>query len=296
MVTDNSTTRPMDNSQIVYNYRIQNDPKYAGYVNSKIRLENEDLPLREASFDVLPVVVSKAAKLLPSSNRISVYHGTSPVAKDQILETGLAARYSGEPGTLTAKALEGTEAAEASKNAVYTTTSKWDAARYAASHTANGSRVDNTASIPEQLAKLGRQVKAYVTSDGIVEASLPMAYKASEIWNPEFRAIVNSGTADALPSKYVGLANNSESARLTYGNVAFGNDRVFRADIPTKYIVGSKDYIDDAGLAWLANKSPSKGIYDNSVTAKAVEFNKRIVDSTPKRVGVHATIGTANTE
>lgn len=295
---DNTATRSMSAEQMIHNYRMHNVPEYAKYIASKTQLEDEDKPLQEASFDVLPLAVSKMSKFIPSGNRITVYHGTSPATKERILETGLAARYSGEPGTLTAKALEGTEAGELSKGAVYTTTSKWDAARYAASHAENGTRVDNTASVPEQLRKLGRQIKAYVTSDGIVEAALPMTYKSSEIWNPEFRAIVQAGV-DELPSKYAGLADRSEAIRTIYGNVAFGNDRVFRSDIPTRYLVGSKDYVDDSNLglaALLTSKGPSDAIYGGNVTASNIKFSKHLVDSAPRRAGVQAVEWGTNAE
>jgi hypothetical protein len=249
---DNDTTIPSDNTEAIARFRYDNDSEYRKRVNYLIWANKVDKPLQDSSLDMLTplgAVTRGLGRIIPKENLLTtVYHGTSPASKQQILDNGISASFTGQDGTLTDKALSGTTAGDASKGLVFTTESKWDAARYAASHDPKtGDRVDNTSPIYDQFLKLGRQIKSYVANDGIIKMNLPGHMTTNEVLNPEFRSLLELNKAGAsVPEKYQYIQNMpgliSNNVATTYGNIGFGSDRVFANNIPTKYIVGSKDY------------------------------------------------------
>ena len=219
------------------------------------KLIDSDKQLYDSSLDVIPglgsLSIKAIGKVIPKAPHFTVYHGTSPSGKASIQDSGLLTKYTGQEGTLTNKALEDTNANELSKGLAFTTSSKWDAARYAASHDPlTNNRIDSSSSIIDQTKKFGRQVKSYITDDGIVEMTLPNNMYRHEVLNPEASLLLSPSfkniPADGIPSKYQQLQSVPDFASSSVNSVVaangFGKDKVFSVDIPSNFIKGSKNY------------------------------------------------------
>lgn len=243
------------------------------------KLISKDAPLYDSSLEVLPGMVGVTrraiASTLPKNPYFTVYHGTSPANKKSIIENGIKTEFTGKEGTLTNKALNGTEANDLSKGLAFTTTSKWDAARYAASHdTKTGARIDSSSPAWDQIKKLGRQINSYVTDKGIVTMTLPNSAYRTEVLNPEAATLLSNIStkeiANKIPDKYKTLQDLPLGLSSTFSPyvaaAGFGKDKVFKMDIPSKYIKGAKDYVTPTSKEFIP--------YQETLIAKDALANK----------------------
>lgn len=248
---DNRTTITPDKLQAMHNFKYKYDPKYKKNVDYQKWAESVDKPLYDSSLEIIPgltnLINRTVGKILPKDSYFTVYHGTSPDIKSKIVANGLQTKYTGLEDTLTRNALGNTVTGDMSKGLVFTTSSKWDAARYAASHDPTmGKRIDNTSPISDQIKKLSRQIKSYVTDDGIVTMILPNNMSKYEVLNPEAALLISDKfktlPINSVPNKYISLQRAPKGLTNMVAAEGFGKDKVFIADIPSKYVKGSKDY------------------------------------------------------
>lgn len=170
--------------------------------------------------------------------RQTIYHGTSPENKKEILQNGLQGQYTGQVGSATGNVLNGTIQGEDSKNKVFTTSSKWGAAKYAASHTKDGNRIIGASPIKDQLVVFPRAVKAYVTNDGIIKARLDKDFQKHEILNPELKSFVDPNYGNLRPETQMA----PQGIKNFMATKMFGNDKVYNKDIPSYMINGGRNY------------------------------------------------------
>lgn len=173
--------------------------------------------------------------------KTTVYHGTSPENKINIQQNGLNGKYTGDKNSAT-EILRSVnpDAYNASKDKVFTTNSRWMAAKYAASHH-NGERITGLSDTSDILKTFPRTIHSYVTGKGIVKMRLPKEFVSkSEVLNPELKSLLDKNLHSST------IQNNSDMVRNyivpNIGLKSFGNDRVFKNDIDTKYISGSNNY------------------------------------------------------
>ena len=161
---------------------------------------------------------------LQGQGSIRVYHGTSPEYKEDILQNGMKISRAGKGNDSSIKKLD-KDIQNVSGNRNYTTTSKFQAASYAAQHD-NGQRLS-----PDQI-KGSKTLKSLATNDGIVQMDIPKSFdQKHRVINPEYATIMNKAKDGIIPT-----------IKAMRAGGAFKNDRVYNRDIQTEFIKGSKNY------------------------------------------------------
>ena len=161
---------------------------------------------------------------LQGQGSIRVYHGTSPEYKEDILQNGMKISRAGKGNDSSIKKLD-KDIQDVSGNRNYTTTSKFQAASYAAQHD-NGQRLS-----PDQI-KGSKTLKSLATNDGIVQMDIPKSFdQKHRVINPEYATIMSKAKDGIIPT-----------IKAMRAGGAFKNDRVYNKDIPTEFIKGSKNY------------------------------------------------------
>ena len=149
---------------------------------------------------------------------------------------------------------------DVSGNRNYTTTSKFQAASYAAQHD-NGQRLS-----PDQI-KGSKTLKSLATNDGIVQMDIPKSFdQKHRVINPEYATIMSKAKDGIIPT-----------IKAMRAGGAFKNDRVYNKDIPTEFIKGSKNYNPNS-------KAYTTPVQDSSVRNSAVRGRTKKIRNNEKYV------------
>ena len=196
---------------------------------------------------------------LQGQNSIRVYHGTSPEYKEDILQNGMKISRAGKGNDSSIKKLD-KDIQDVSGNRNYTTTSKFQAASYAAQHN-NGQRLS-----PDQI-KGSKTLKSLATNDGIVQMDIPKSFdQKHRVINPEYATIMSKAKDGIIPT-----------IKAMRAGGAFKNDRVYNKDIPTEFIKGSKNYNPNS-------KAYTTPVQDSSVRNSAVRGRTKKIRNNEKYV------------
>ena len=198
---------------------------------------------------------------LNNSNSIRVYHGTSPEYKEDILQNGMKISRAGKGNDSSIKKLD-KDIQDVSGNRNYTTTSKFQAASYAAQHD-NGQRLS-----PDQI-KGSKTLKSLATNDGIVQMDIPKSFdQKHRVINPEYATIMSKAKDGIIPT-----------IKAMRAGGAFKNDRVYNKDIPTEFIKGSKNYNPNSKAYTLPTPVSNSPVRDSAVRGrtKKIRNNEKYV-------------------
>jgi hypothetical protein len=202
---------------------------------------------------------------LNNSNSIRVYHGTSPEYKEDILQNGMRISRAGKGNDSSIKKLD-KDIQDVSGNRNYTTTSKFQAASYAAQHD-NGLRLS-----PDQI-KGSKTLKSLATNDGIVQIDIPKNFdQKHRVINPEYATIMSKAKDGIIPT-----------IKAMRAGGAFKNDRVYNKDIPTEFIKGSKNYNPNSE-AYKIPTNQTNPLRDSSVRDSAVRGRTKKIRNNEKYV------------
>ena len=213
---------------------------------------------------------------LNNSNSIRVYHGTSPEYKEDILQNGMRISRAGKGNDSSIKKLD-KDIQDVSGNRNYTTTSKFQAASYAAQHD-NGQRLN-----PDQI-KGSKTLKSLATNDGIVQMDIPKSFdQKHRVINPEYANIMSKAKDGIIPT-----------IKAMRAGGAFKNDRVYNKDIPTEFIKGSKNYNPNSKAYTLhtpVSKNPLKDLAVRGRT-KRIRKNEKYISGIKAGLGAVGAVGT----
>ena len=179
--------------------------------------------------------------------KTTVYHGTSPENKKRIQAEGLLKHHTGAENSATniLKSVD-QDTYNKSLDKTYTTNSRWAAAQYAGSHL-NGERVTGLSDPIDILKTIPNTFKSYITGNGIVKMRIPKEFvNKNEVLNPELKSKLDPNLQPIGVQFAPNFIRNYIIPRV--GVNAFGSDRVFKDNIPTNFISGSKDYNTNATL------------------------------------------------
>ena len=202
---------------------------------------------------------------LQGQGSIRVYHGTSPEYKEDILQNGMKISRAGKGNDSSIKKLD-KDIQNVSGNRNYTTTSKFQAASYAAQHD-NGQRLS-----PDQI-KGSKTLKSLATNDGIVQIDIPKSFdQKHRVINPEYATIISKAKDGIIPTIKAMRAGGD-----------FKNDRVYNKDIPTEFIKGSKNYNPNSE-AYKTPTNQTNPLRDSSVRNSAVRGRTKKIRNNEKYV------------
>lgn len=173
--------------------------------------------------------------------KTTVYHGTSPVNKKRIQAEGLLKYHTGAENSATniLKSID-QDTYDKSLDKTYTTNSRWSAAKYAGSHL-NGERITGLSDPIDILKTIPNTFKSYITGKGIVKMRIPKDFiNKNEVLNPELKSKLDP-TLQPIEVQFAPNFIRNYIIPRTGVNL-FGSDRVFKDNIPTNFISGSKDY------------------------------------------------------
>ena len=199
------------------------------------------------------------------NNSIRVYHGTSPGYKEDILQNGMKISRAGKGNDSSIKKLD-KDSQNISGNRNYTTTSKFQAASYAAQHD-NGQRLS-----PDQI-KGSKTLKSLATNDGIVQMDIPKSFdQKHRVINPEYATIMSKAKDGIIPT-----------IKAMRAGGAFKNDRVYNKDIPTEFIKGPKNYNPNSE-AYKTPTNQTNPLRDSSVRNSAIRGRTKKIRNNEKYV------------
>ena len=210
--------------------------------------------------------------LFSPKDTIRVYHGTSPEYKEEILKNGMNISKAGTGNTSISKLDKNIQDVSGNKN--YTTTSRFQAASYAAQHK-NGKRL-----APDQISGLDT-LKNYITGKGIVTMDIPKGFDAKhKTINPEYAENMKQAKSGFIGTLKALKAKN-----------AFKDDRVYNKDIPTSFIKGSIPKIQDSYNITKVSKNPLKDIAVRGRT-KRIRKNEKYISGVKAGLGTMGIVGT----
>ena len=202
---------------------------------------------------------------LQGQGSIRVYHGTSPEYKEDILQNGMRISRAGKGNDSSIKKLD-KDIQDVSGNRNYTTTSKFQAASYAAQHD-KGQRLS-----PDQI-KGSKTLKSLATNDGIVQIDIPKSFdQKHRVINPEYATIMSKAKDGIIPT-----------IKAMRAGGAFKNDRVYNKDIPTEFIKGSKNYNPNSE-AYKTPTNQTNPLRDSSVRNSAIRGRTKKIRNNEKYV------------